>query len=374
MKLKYLAITTLMITILLLLSNETRATTENEIQINEEKEYTIEGEIKLKTLPLIYSIENGKIESGKLKVVEIINDWCNIENNEQKGWVRTNQLKKVIKLEKTNNSKESKEEQKPEETTQTPGEKEPKVKPLSKTGYVSASGLKVRKGPTTSSEEIDSIALNDKVTITGEVDGWYQINHNGEVGYVSGKYISDTKIKETTSRGGIDRTNKKTADVENEEIVEEVKVEQEEKAEEQVLQENIQGEIQENEANSSMGEEIVEFAKQYMGYKYISGGSSPAKGFDCSGFTSYVYSNFGINLSRTSKGQNSNGVAVKKSNLAPGDIVIFRNQGNSAIGHVGIYIGNGKFIHAANRKEGVTITSLSSSYYAKRYVGARRVI
>lgn len=370
MKLKYLAITTLMITILLLLSNETKATTENTTQINEEKEYTIESEIKLKTLPLIYSIENGKIENGKIKVVEIINDWCNIENNEQKGWVRTNQLKKVINIEEENNSDEQPEEQKPEETTQTPEEKEPEVKPLSKIGYVSASGLKVRKGPTTSSEEIDSIALNDKVTITGEVDGWYQINHNGEIGYVSGKYISDTKIKETTSRSGVDRTNKNTTSVETEEIVEETELEQEKQAEEQVLQE----EIQENEANSSIGEEIVEFAKQYIGYKYISGGSSPAKGFDCSGFTSYVYSNFGINLSRTSKGQNSNGVAVKKSNLAPGDIVIFRNQGNSAIGHVGIYIGNGNFIHAANRKEGVTITSLSSSYYAKRYVGARRVI
>ena len=114
--------------------------------------------------------------------------------------------------------------------------------------------------------------------------------------------------------------------------------------------------------------------KQYLGYKYVSGGASPETGFDCSGFTSYVYKHFGISLNRTSKDQIKNGVAVERSNLQPGDIVIFNNSANTAIGHVGIYIGGDNFIHAANKNEGVKITSLSSSYYKTRYVGARRVI
>ena len=116
------------------------------------------------------------------------------------------------------------------------------------------------------------------------------------------------------------------------------------------------------------------YAKQYLGYKYVAGGSSPSTGFDCSGFTTYVFRNFGVSLNRSSKDQIKNGTAVSKSNLQPGDIVIFKNRGKTAIGHVGIYVGGNDFIHAANSREGVIITSLSSSYYQKRYVGARRVI
>ena len=118
---------------------------------------------------------------------------------------------------------------------------------------------------------------------------------------------------------------------------------------------------------------VVEYAKNYLGCKYVAGGSLPTTGFDCSGFTSYVYKNFGVSLSRSSKGQINDGVAVSKDELQPGDIVVFNNSGNSAIGHVGIYIGGDSFIHAANPRQGVVITSLSSSYYSKRYVGARRV-
>jgi cell wall-associated NlpC family hydrolase len=113
---------------------------------------------------------------------------------------------------------------------------------------------------------------------------------------------------------------------------------------------------------------------QYLNYKYVSGGSSPSTGFDCSGFTTYVYKNFGISLSRTSTGQGSNGVSVSKSNLQLGDILIFNNSSNTAIGHVGIYIGNNEFIHAANPSSGVKITKLSDSYYSLRYVDARRVL
>ena len=132
---------------------------------------------------------------------------------------------------------------------------------------------------------------------------------------------------------------------------------------------------QESSSNTKVsGTQIVEFAKQYIGYKYTAGGATPATGFDCSGFPSYVFKHFGITLSRSSKGQINNGVAVNSNDLQLGDLLIYKNKSKTAIGHVGIYIGNGSFIHSANKKEGVKITSTSTSYYSQRYVGARRVI
>ena len=121
------------------------------------------------------------------------------------------------------------------------------------------------------------------------------------------------------------------------------------------------------------GERIVNTGLSKRGCPYVWGSTGP-NSFDCSGFTTYVFRNFGVSLNRSSKDQIKNGTAVSKTNLQPGDIVIFKNQGKTAIGHVGIYIGSGNFIHAANKKEGVVITALSSSYYSQRYVGARRVI
>ena len=125
--------------------------------------------------------------------------------------------------------------------------------------------------------------------------------------------------------------------------------------------------------SGTTGTAIVEYAKQYLGYKYVSGGASPSKGFDCSGFTQYVYKHFGISVNRTSGAQINNGIAVQKSDLQPGDLVVFNNDANTKIGHVGIYIGDGNFIHASNPSDGVKITTLTSGYYHQRYVGARRV-
>ena len=191
---------------------------------------------------------------------------------------------------------------------------------------------------------------------------WAKITVKGKTGYVANKYLSDKKV-DTSSRS------------------EEIKREENHKTNEQQNENKIDSEPKQetpNQSNTSntglTGESVVAFAKKYLGYKYVSGGASPSTGFDCSGFTSYVYKNFGINLSRTSGAQASNGVAVSKSNLKAGDLVIFNNSSNSAIGHVGIYIGGNTFIHAANAKKGVITTSLSDSYYSRTYVTARRVI
>lgn len=120
------------------------------------------------------------------------------------------------------------------------------------------------------------------------------------------------------------------------------------------------------------GTRLLEDAAQYLGTPYKYGGSGPG-GFDCSGFTSYIFARAGITLPRTAAGQYSVGIAVAQSDLQPGDLLFYAASGS--IDHVGIYAGKGQMIHSSSpRSGGVIYTALSSSYYAKSYVGARRVI
>ena len=123
---------------------------------------------------------------------------------------------------------------------------------------------------------------------------------------------------------------------------------------------------------SSKADQIIATAKKYIGVPYVWGGESPS-GFDCSGLVQYVFQVHGIRLNRTTDTQYKHGTYVSKSNLKPGDLVFFQNTYRAGISHVGIYIGNGKFIHASSSK-GVTISDLSSSYYTAHYYGARRVL
>ncbi|WP_075617247.1 C40 family peptidase [Paenisporosarcina indica] len=124
-------------------------------------------------------------------------------------------------------------------------------------------------------------------------------------------------------------------------------------------------------ASASTGNEIVNYAKSLSGIAYKYGGSTPS-GFDCSGFTSYVYKKFDVNLPRTAASQYGAGTAVSKSNLQQGDLVFFNNLG-AGISHVGIYVGNSNFISATSSK-GIATVSINDSYWGKYYVGAKRVV
>ncbi len=123
---------------------------------------------------------------------------------------------------------------------------------------------------------------------------------------------------------------------------------------------------------TSTADAVIATAKKYIGIPYLWGGTSPA-GFDCSGFTQYVFKQNGISLSRTCETQYQQGSYVSKANLQPGDLVFFQNTYKNGISHVGIYIGDGNFIHSSSSK-GITITALSSSYWAPKYYGARRLL
>ncbi len=117
---------------------------------------------------------------------------------------------------------------------------------------------------------------------------------------------------------------------------------------------------------------VVDTAMEFIGVPYLWGGSTPA-GFDCSGFTQYVFKQHGITINRTTSTQYQNGTYVSKSSLQPGDLVFFQNTYKEGISHVGIYAGDGKFIHASS-SAGVTVSSMDNSYWSSRYYGARRVL
>ena len=123
-------------------------------------------------------------------------------------------------------------------------------------------------------------------------------------------------------------------------------------------------------SSGGKGDKLVEKAKTKMGCPYVWGATGPNT-FDCSGLTSWVHKQFGITIPRTSLAQSKSGTYIFKSNLRPGDLVFFKTT-SAPVGHVGMYVGDGKFIHAPNSKSVVKIDSLSSSYYSKRYVTGRR--
>jgi hypothetical protein len=117
--------------------------------------------------------------------------------------------------------------------------------------------------------------------------------------------------------------------------------------------------------------ELVKTAKEFIGIPYRWGGSSVEKGFDCSGLTMAVYKLNGLNLPRTSRQQYLTGVGIARKDLSKGDLVFFDTSGGGRVSHVGIYVGDGRFIHAPRKGKKVRVSSLSSRYYRKRFLGAR---
>lgn len=205
-------------------------------------------------------------------------------------------------------------------------------------GLVQADGstLNVRSGPGTSHDKVATLSDNAVVTIVGIDNGWYKIKtSSGTVGYVSSEYM--VTCKDSAGSRGDGTTAVATT------------------------------------SNSSMGQQVVAYAKQFMGVPYVYGGNGP-NSFDCSGFTSYIYRHFGYTLNRTASTQLSNGTAVSKSELQPGDLVFFRYNTSYPASHVGIYIGNGQFIHASTNKYQVQIDQLNTGHYANVYIAARRIL
>lgn len=185
--------------------------------------------------------------------------------------------------------------------------------------YVTADSLNFRFSPDFDSAVIAALPKYSKVYIISDVGyGWARANYNGVEGYLALQYIQYGAAPQI-----------------------------------------------------SKGQQVVDFAKQFLGRPYVYGGNGPSS-FDCSGFTKYVYSQFGVTLNRVAADQLSNGYYVDKSALQPGDLILFANGYGGSIGHVGIYVGNDQFIHASTNSYTVRIDNLSG-HYSGVYHSARRI-
>jgi len=327
------------------------------------------------TLRLIPNITSSVIYTAQkvteVDIIEQFGEWSYVYIDNIYGWARTDNI-----VEKSQNSI-STEKEEIEYTERT-------------VAYIKYSSVNLRKKASTTSSVIGKLKLNNEVIVLEKVNSkWSKVEYDGITGYVSTDLLSDKKVEEketsnSTSRDGesISRDEKIENKVEETTKKEEstnttVKEETNNKVEETTKKEEVESSKNETTTTSkTKGEEIVEYAKKYLGYDYVLGGASPKTGFDCSGLTSYVYKQFGYTLSRSSTAQAKNGKEVAKSELQPGDLLIFKNQALTKIGHVGIYIGNNKMIHASEPGVGVVITELDARgyNYNKRYVTARRIV
>ena len=123
----------------------------------------------------------------------------------------------------------------------------------------------------------------------------------------------------------------------------------------------------------SRGANITRTAQQFKGWPYVWGGTSPKSGFDCSGLVQYVYAKWGIYLPRCASEQVNKGVPVKFDDLQAGDLVFFKNTYKRGLSHVGIFVGDGWFIHASSARTGVILSRLDSGYHKAHWYGARRL-
>ena len=309
--------------------------TEDEIELGKN---IIEENTKLKIVPVINATETIEVKKDEeVNVTEIINGWVCVETQNTKGWIRKEKI-----LTKAEQEKIAQEQQAAQEAAEQQAAQE-QAQNSQKTMYVNASTVNVRKEPNTSSEIVTNATMNTEVVVQSEEGGWSKVTVNGRDGYIATNLLSSTR--QTTSRSST--TRRSTTSTQTQDTT-----------------------ASTTSSASSSGAAVVAKAKSYIGYKYVYGGSSPSTGFDCSGFTSYIYKQFGVSLNRTAAGQYSNGTAVSRANLQPGDLVMF---GKSGINHVGIYIGGGMIVHAENSSTGVTTDTINSGYYNNNYVGARRI-
>ena len=325
-------------------TQENTNTTDNQEEITI-GEYKISEDVRLKLVPSINATDMVELKTDQVvNVTEVINGWACIETQTIKGWVRKDKLK-------------STEEEAPVEEVQE--------QPI-KTQYINSATVNVRQEPNTTSAIVTTLSLNTEVQVYSEENGWSRIKVNDIEGYISTSLLSDSR-QEETSRGST--TSRGTSTTRNSSSTN-TTTQTSSNTTSQTANTNVATDTTST-ATSSTGTSIVATAKQYLGYKYTYGGSSPNTGFDCSGFTKYIFAQYGISLNRTAAAQYSNGVAVSRANLQAGDLVMF---GKSGINHVAIYIGGGQIIHASTPSTGVRIDSLNSGYYSSNYVGARRVV
>ena len=234
-----------------------------------------------------------------------------------------------------------------------------------RTAIVTTETLNVRKEPNTNASIIGQVPCEEVLTVTDEAGGWVQIRVEEGYGYVSVDYVTlSTEFVEAESR------EEEKARLKKEEEERLAALEAARKAQEAAAAAAAEeaAQIQATAAavstgDGSLGQQVADFALQFVGNPYVYGGTSLTNGADCSGFTLAVYSNFGVSLPHSAAAQNKKGTNVGSiDNAIPGDIVYYS-------GHVGIYIGNGQIVHAGNSRTGIIVSNANYD----RILGVRRI-
>ncbi len=218
--------------------------------------------------------------------------------------------------------------------------------------------LNVREEPTSSSSRIGFVNSGEKLSVTGIEDGWIKVSYtDNKEGYVSSDFVSITE----------EFTYART--LEEDEAILLAEAERNERVKEEAAAATAENLTYVNistppsqlyTSNEELRQGIVDYAMQFLGNRYVSGGNSLSGGTDCSGFTSLIYADFGYSLSRIPQGQyTSNGRSISYEEAQPGDIVCYSGNGTSCT-HVGIYIGNGMIIHSSTPARGVVTDSITA--------------
>lgn len=232
-------------------------------------------------------------------------------------------------------------------------------------GKIIGNSVNLRTGPSTSHSVAAVSSKGDSCYIIGLNNGWFKVIYKDLLAYVRSDYVELTEIpyenKESSNSPRFFRLGKSLGTTPSASALKET------------------NDTAENTAASALpivseitGSGILSEARKYLGTRYVNGGASPS-GFDCSGLVYYVLKQVGYSPYRTPADQYKHGTYVSKANLKEGDIVFFAGTGASGISHVGIYAGNGQFIHAPNSRSTVSYSDLTTGYWAEHYYGARRI-
>ena len=214
---------------------------------------------------------------------------------------------------------------------------------------VQVARLNVRKEPTTDSKRIGYVDEGEKILLLEDCGDWLKVQYtDSKEGYVSAEYAEVVE----------EFVYAKSIEEERAELAAKQALAARETVSEQKAPESTTIVFPETSytSNEELRRAIVDYALQYEGYRYVHGGRSLASGTDCSGFTCYIYADFGYSISRTPDGQYSKaGRAISYEEIQPGDIICYSSNGGKSCTHVALYIGDGKIIHAANSRKGVII-------------------
>jgi len=294
--------------------SQTQATEERNLVVAQVNSYSY---VNVRNAPSLDAEIIGKLYSNGVGTV--------VESANEDGWIKikSGNVTGFVKMDHVATGKHA------EELADEVGHKQAVIKTTT---------LRVRASNSTESDVISLIGMGAELDIIEEADGWYKVRTDDGEGYISADF-ADVEVIYPVAESREEEARKlaeaeKAAEAAAKKAASEAESSNTEKAAPA--------------PTISKGQEVVNFAMQYLGNPYVWGGSSLTRGTDCSGFTMAVYAHFGVNLPHYDGAQRSCGVAVSSlSQAQPGDLICY-------YGHVGIYIGDGKIVHASNPRTGIT--------------------